>query len=1531
MKKKMNKVISFLIIFGIILYNFNVLPYVYADTNVMEYEDFKYTLSGDEIEIVSYTGSDSDVVIPSQIDGKDVAIIGADAFSKNTDIENVTFPNTLRTIKRSAFYNCKNLTSINVPKSLTSCYDQFGNLADSTSGTVFLGCEKLDNITFEEGITEIPAHIFVGCTGLKDITIPDTVTAIGDKAFTGTALTEVIIPDSVVKIGLGSFSNCKSLSEIKLSKSLEMIDRNAFFGCESLTSIEIPKSLKRCNEQFDNLPAETSGAIFTGCNNLKNVTFEEGITAIPGHLLVGCAGVTEITIPDTVTEIGAKAFTGTSLTEVIMPDSVVKIGLGSFSNCKSLSEVKLSKSLELIDRNAFYGCESLTSIEIPKSLKRCNEQFDNLPSETAGAIFANCNKLTDISFEEGITEIPGHLFVGCSSIRDVTIPDTVKIIGDKAFAGTGLQTVVIPDGVTDLNFACFANCEYLNCVVLSESLNTIGKSAFKACSELDHINLSDNISYIANDSFSGCDNIQISTNYWSDTVVYCIDNDFDFLPSASLTTKDIPLVDRQESSYTYDIKTSTANNAILMSIDYKCDASVSGRLEDEKIVVFIPKSTEIIEDSIKLNEKCINDYVYDEKSRRLIIPFENDECKISFSATITSNDKIKSYAYISGRVDGVDSQETIGAINDNNDGISLNCPDAVNKSSIDISGVAGSSKDVSVYLDGVEQTTVTSKKNGSYSCTVNLSDPIEYKAYDITVASTDGNGNEIKATQIVYYNSSIPSVNSLVLQFKDHSNKEREVVLSDNSDVKPVVYYDPSKEYTFVADIENSENIETVYITSTRNNVKKRIEAVPDGNTGRYVATGFFDETNKSYVPGDIGVEFVQKRVEIEASEDFDFSALLDANSEFIDSAEVNYEVNTENEVEASIDWQKLYKDYGSGTVKAKLKTIDAKSGTSISDYYDLFDFYETVQKYTVKGKDGKSYTLELDLSDKRELAMLIYDTVDVGFFKTGDKIYSFELNTMDFCDENYAKVFSHAQTFAEASRAAGFLYKSYCIYDDYNSLVDEIDQSPTITDKAGAKKAAGELRDDQMYFLVMMTALPLLVAGSSMVMPALVFSCMLAMISSCSNVFWDNRVAQIKGEKYKANWIVDPSGYIYDNKTGDRLEGATVSAYYIPYDGTDDFYNNAPDPEEIGQLWDASEYEQSNPLISDEDGKYAWDVPEGWWRVKCELEGYQDAWTDWMTVPPIQTDVNIPMVLEGEEPHVHEEEIIPAVEASCTTDGLSEGKKCATCGEILVEQEVVKPALGHDWEEKKVIKKATCKEEGRILYKCRRCGEEMESPVKKKAHTIVVDKGVEPTTKSTGLTVGTHCSVCGEVIVRQEVIPKLKDNDDYKPEVVPKDIDSQSGNDKNDKNKKSTSKPSNEWIDGKWYDANGNQTYSGTLLWKRNATGWWVEDTDGWYPINQWQKINGVWYYFNSAGYMANNEYYNGCWFNNDGSWDDKYFLTWKCDSKGWWVEDKSGWWPSSAWLKIDGYWYYFDSSGYMVTNQYIDGWWIGADGVCY
>ena len=148
----------------------------------------------------------------------------------------------------------------------------------------------------------------------------------------------------------------------------------------------------------------------------------------------------------------------------------------------------------------------------------------------------------------------------------------------------------------------------------------------------------------------------------------------------------------------------------------------------------------------------------------------------------------------------------------------------------------------------------------------------------------------------------------------------------------------------------------------------------------------------------------------------------------------------------------------------------------------------------------------------------------------------------------------------------------------------------------------------------------------------------------------------------------------------------------------------------------------------------------------------------------------------------------------------------------------------------------------------------------------------------------------------------------------------------------KSTSTPKykSEWVGGRWYDSNGNNTYSGILKWKSNYKGWWIEDTSGWYAQDKWQKIDGSWYYFNSAGYMASGEWYNGYWFNSDGSWTYSGKGSWKSDSKGWWYEDSSGWYASNCWQKIDGDWYYFKGDGYLATSQYVDGWWCDASGVC-
>ena len=120
-----------------------------------------------------------------------------------------------------------------------------------------------------------------------------------------------------------------------------------------------------------------------------------------------------------------------------------------------------------------------------------------------------------------------------------------------------------------------------------------------------------------------------------------------------------------------------------------------------------------------------------------------------------------------------------------------------------------------------------------------------------------------------------------------------------------------------------------------------------------------------------------------------------------------------------------------------------------------------------------------------------------------------------------------------------------------------------------------------------------------------------------------------------------------------------------------------------------------------------------------------------------------------------HTEVVDPAVEATCSQTGLTEGKHCSVCDAVLVEQEVV-PMLEHDWGEGKVTKEPTCTETGVMTYTCSHCSETKTEPITAKGHTEVVDPAVAPTCSHAGLTEGKHCSVCGYVLVEQQEIAKL-------------------------------------------------------------------------------------------------------------------------------------------------------------------------------
>ncbi len=122
---------------------------------------------------------------------------------------------------------------------------------------------------------------------------------------------------------------------------------------------------------------------------------------------------------------------------------------------------------------------------------------------------------------------------------------------------------------------------------------------------------------------------------------------------------------------------------------------------------------------------------------------------------------------------------------------------------------------------------------------------------------------------------------------------------------------------------------------------------------------------------------------------------------------------------------------------------------------------------------------------------------------------------------------------------------------------------------------------------------------------------------------------------------------------------------------------------------------------------------------------------------------------------HGHEAVVDEAVAPTCTETGLTEGKHCSVCNEVLVKQEVVE-ALGHDFGEWKVSKDATCTEAGEETRTCSRCEEVETRVVPAHGHEAVVDEAVAPTCTETGLTEGKHCSVCNEVLVKQEVVEAL-------------------------------------------------------------------------------------------------------------------------------------------------------------------------------
>lgn len=347
MKKRL---LSLFLTFSMLLTFFPVgTVTVFASDSPMAYTDgsYQFILNADNTAtITKYTGNEHRITIPAQVTHGayiyPVSKIGDRVFNNyKYTLTSVQIPDTVTEIGSNVFYNCTSLKSVTIQDNKPSCVKKIGRQAfmfcseltdipilDSVTeigSESFHQCEKLDTVTIPEGVTSVADGMFSYCYSLHTVTLPDSVTAIEERAFTGTALTQIHIPANVAQIGTDAFSECFALSTITSdSESYPAIDNVLYEKSANGDYILIRYPSRREDSAFKipNGVARIEAHAFAGCEQLERIAIPSSVTKIPESAFSNCTALNNIEYSGSRSQWNA-IFTDSSLQNVpVTPGSI---------------------------------------------------------------------------------------------------------------------------------------------------------------------------------------------------------------------------------------------------------------------------------------------------------------------------------------------------------------------------------------------------------------------------------------------------------------------------------------------------------------------------------------------------------------------------------------------------------------------------------------------------------------------------------------------------------------------------------------------------------------------------------------------------------------------------------------------------------------------------------------------------------------------------------------------------------------------------------------------------------------------------------------------------------------------------------------------------------------------------------------------------------------------------------------------------------------------------------------------------------
>lgn len=417
----------------------------------------------EEVYVPSPEYKMKNVVVPDHIfhNGTRYTVTGlSKAFTGCDAVQQIRLPATIGDLSSSTFYNCSNLTKVDVsPKSREYC--------------------TVDGVLFSKDKSRL---IMFPCGRTGQYTIPGSVRIIEEKAFNMCRLTAIEIPESVNRIGKNAFyqaqlltsvvwnaRQCKlddapfgalpdGVTSIRFGSSVEEIPSGLCSWSLKLQSVTIPQNIRRIGKKAFNCRINTVVWNAKRCEDIEN-SDEVPFTQVVDSFIIG----------DGVEYVPDFLCYGLSMPVLVLSEGVKSVGFGAFAACDSIVSVAVPGSVDTIARIAFYLC---------RNLKEINVSSDNP---------AYCS-------------VDGVLFS----------KDKHEIL---AYPAGRSGTYEIQDGVTSIEYAAFGNCDGLQAVEMPGSVTWIEKYAFANCINLTAVSIPENVSMIATEAFDGCQ--QLTSVVWN--------------------------------------------------------------------------------------------------------------------------------------------------------------------------------------------------------------------------------------------------------------------------------------------------------------------------------------------------------------------------------------------------------------------------------------------------------------------------------------------------------------------------------------------------------------------------------------------------------------------------------------------------------------------------------------------------------------------------------------------------------------------------------------------------------------------------------------------------------------------------------------------------------------------------------------------------------------------------------------------------------------------------------------------------------